>query len=460
MTRTLSSLLAVVATIALAAPALAEPVDHREQVGALAAELIEGEFAHGLAIGLLHAGGREVYGFGRTGDAADSPVPDSTTSFEIGSVSKVFTGLLLADLAQEGVVAVGGPAAGLLPEGATMPGGDAITLEHLSTHASALPRMPTNWAPADPSDPFADYDEARLLAFLAAHSPAGPPGASYGYSNVGAGLLGHLLGRATGGGYGAALAERIFAPLGLDATRVGVPGARGAQPHDESGDPVPPWAFGALAGAGAISSDVDDLLDFVAAWLDPPDGRLGDAMRLAAQQRCAHDGVRMALGWHLGLGFADGDPLRWHNGQTAGSHSYVAFDPEAGIGVVVLANTASMMVDNLGMALVLMLRGVPYELTLPDVPAIAPETLERYVGVYRVTDDFELTVTRSDSRLFVQATGQPRFRVWPESQTRFRYRVVDAAIQFELTHDGEVRRLVLHQNGAEVPAPRAPPNPD
>lgn len=151
---------------------------------------------------------------------------------------------------------------------------------------------------------------------------------------------------------------------------------------------------------------------------------------------------------------AEGDPLRWHNGQTAGSHSFVAFDPEAQIGVVVLANTGSMVVDTLGAALVLMLRGQPYELQLPTVVAVDPATLATYEGIYRLTDTLDLTVTRQGRMLFAQATGQARFRVWPDSPTRFRYRVVDATIDFEVDEGGVVAGLLFRQDGQELRAAR------
>lgn len=443
------------------APAVDPGNDDRPDLGpavqALAQELLDADYATGLAVGVVRDGRVETWGFGRVGPGEDATAPDASTVFEIGSVTKVFTAITLAAAVEQEGLDLDAPVSSLLG-GAAVPSSDGIdiTLRHLATHRSGLPRMPDNFSPAGPEDPFADYGEEELLSFLADHAIGTTPGSQYAYSNVGAGLLGHALASHAGRAYADLLSEGIFAPLGLSSTRVGPPpeGAGSAQGHDDAGLAVPFWTFDALEGAGAISSTVTDLLVFVEANLDPPDAPLGRALQASHVEQITPGGARMGLGWHLGLGGAADDPLRWHNGQTGGFHTYVAFDPDAHFGLVVLSNRATRAIDKLGLALVLLLRGESATLEFRPVAEVSVEALERCVGEYAVTPDFSLTVSRQGSMLFVQATGQARYRVWPESEGRFRYRIVDATLEFQLDDDGPAAGVVLHQGGQDVPGER------
>jgi D-alanyl-D-alanine-carboxypeptidase/D-alanyl-D-alanine-endopeptidase len=360
------------------------------------------------------------------------------------------------------------PAQKYLPEGVTMPQfeGQEITLEQLATHTSGLPRMPDNFAPADPRNPYADYDEKLLYEFLNGHTLARAPGSQYEYSNLAMGLLGHLLvrqaaaggadGLPTSAAYQSLLRERIAEPLGMPDTVIALSDEqrqRLAPGHDADGAPYPNWDLNVLAGAGAIRSTVDDLLKFLAANLDPPEGALGEAMRLSHEPRheIAPGAGQMALGWLIaGDGFS-----RLHSGQTGGYHSTLVFDPRSQVGVVVLANSACGEVDEFAYNILRLAGG--YDLVpqtfrkLADVPA---ETLDKYVGTYTLAPGFVFTITHEAGKLFAQLTGQDRARIYPQSATEFFYRVVDAQISFVVDDDGAVGKLILHQNGRDMEAPR------
>src|SRR5208283_4407870 len=125
-------------------------------------------------------------------DKNDKRALDGDTVFEIGSITKVFTALLLADMAQRGEVALTDPVSKYLPKGVKMPGrnGHAIMLQDLATHTSGLPRLPSNMKPKDFMNPYADYTPELLYQFLSSYELPRDPGSKWEYSNLGAGLLG------------------------------------------------------------------------------------------------------------------------------------------------------------------------------------------------------------------------------------------------------------------------------
>ena len=176
----------------------------------------------GIVAGVIDASGRRVVAHGTFDTGAGSRVVDGDTVFEIGSATKVFTSLLLADAVKRGDVALTDPASKFLPTDAKMPerGGTQITLADLATHTSGLPRLPSNLAPKDPGNPYADYTPAQLYAFLSSHQLARDIGSRYEYSNLGAGLLGHLLARRAGVSYESLVKERIAGPLEMTSTAV------------------------------------------------------------------------------------------------------------------------------------------------------------------------------------------------------------------------------------------------
>jgi D-alanyl-D-alanine-carboxypeptidase/D-alanyl-D-alanine-endopeptidase len=325
-------------------------------VRAMLAERLSSLPNAGIVAGLLDADGRRFVAVGmRRGPG--TPPPDARSLFEIGSVTKVFTGTLLADMAGRGEVRLDEPVADLLPASVRVPsrGGLAITLADLATQSSGLPRLPANMAPKDEANPYADYTEAQLFAFLSSYELPRAPGAAYEYSNLGVGLLGLALARRAGSTYERLIDDRVLGPLRLRDTRISLSPevrARLAPGHDETGAVVPNWDVPTFAGAGALRSTAADLLTFLAANLAAERGedtsRLARAMRLAHAPRrpTATPGMSIGLAWHV----VDASHVVWHNGATGGYHSFVGFDPLRGVGVVVLASSTAS-VDEVGMRL-------------------------------------------------------------------------------------------------------------
>jgi len=430
----------------------------KPQVDRLVQPLVDSGTVVGLVVGLNRQGETAAWGYGKAACNADR-APDGRTLFEIGSVTKVFTALALADMVDKKEVRLEDPVAALLPESVKVPMRDdrPVRLVDLATHTSGLARVPPNLLPQiakNPDNPFAAYTIEQLHEALSSGSLATTPGARYAYSNWGMGLLGHALARRAGTTYEELIDQRICKPLGLTDTRITLSEPlreRFAQGHDVDGRPLSAWDFPTLPGAGALRSTADDLLRLVSANLGLDPCPLAPAIELSHQPRheFAKDAEGIALGWHLHVK----EQIYWHNGQTGGFHSFVGFQKANKTGVVVLSNTAGGITDQLALQLLKLLRGQPVEPIKVRMPVrLDPASLDRYVGNYEAYPGLSLNVFRDGDRLLVQLTHQPAFGIYAESETEFYYRAVDARITFVKHEDGTFHKLVIHQNGIDLPA--------
>jgi len=411
----------------------------------------------GIVVGVIEPAGRRVVAHGTFAKDDDRPV-DGGTIFEIGSVTKIFTALLLADMVERSEAAFDDPLSKYLPEGVKAPerGGQSITLEHLANHTSGLPRLPANLKLDDMGDPYANYTSEDLFEFLSQYELKRDIGEKYEYSNLGAGLLGELLSRRAGISYEALVNQRISVPLGMDRTAITLsPEMREqlAPGHDDELKPVSNWTFQAIAGAGALRSNVNDMLTFVAANLEYTDSPLKPAMASlqAVRTPTGVPTMEIARGWHILV--KDDKEVFWHNGGTAGYRSIIGFSPKTRVGVVVLSNTG-ISVDDIGQPLLDPSRPLSEPAKKRDAISVNPKLYEGYVGRYQLAPKFILTVTTKDDHLFVQATGQPPAEVFPESETKYFYKVVNAQITFDVDAEGRATALTLHQNGKDMPAKR------
>jgi D-alanyl-D-alanine-carboxypeptidase/D-alanyl-D-alanine-endopeptidase len=433
-----------------------------EEIGRLLVERIDVErHGVGVVVGVIDAGGRRVVAHGAMTEGDARPL-DGDTVFEIGSITKVFTCLLLADMAERGEVALDDPVAKYLPAGVTAPERDGrqMTLIDLATHSSGLPRWPDDIAPGDlsPKDwsnPYADYTVEQLHAFLSGYRLRRDIGASHAYSNLGMGLLGRALAHRAGLDFESLVRERITGQLGMIDTAIALTPdqeARFAVGHDHARQPVAAWTMPTFAGAGALRSTASDLLTVVAAELGFIETPLKAAMTAQLEPRRASDADYIqALGWRI-----DPEPsgeIVWHGGATGGFRCFMLFDAKRRAGVVMLTNSASERNDDIPFHL---LSGRPLKPAPPERAAISlsAKALEPLVGRYRFSATRFIFVTREGDHLFAQLTGQWRFEVFPESPTDFFWRIADAQMHFDLNPDGRVTGLVLHQNGRDLPAER------
>ncbi|MGI3775906.1 MAG: serine hydrolase [Janthinobacterium lividum] len=425
-----------------------------DAIGAILDERIGAERRSvGMVAGVITEGGeRRVVGRGRL-DQSDPRVPDIDTVFEVGSITKVFTALLLADMALRGVVAWDEPVARLLPASVRVPrfGEAQITLLDLATHSSGLPRMPSNFHPADAGDPYADYTVAQLYDFLDNATLSRTPGTAYEYSNLGFGLLGHALSLRAGAGFEALVRARICAPLGLDSTAVTLDAgmrARLAAGHDAALSPVEPWSMPTLAGAAALRSTARDLLVFLSAASGRSATPLSPAFAALLDTRRPGEGPRTeaALGWMVTR--RAGGEVAWKNGGTGGFSSYAGWSRRSGRCAVVLGNAqVPPGLDDIGLHLIDPESPLA---VLPRQAPIDPARLDAYVGLYSVAPVFMLDVARLGDRLFVQTTGQRPMEIFYGGDGRFFFKQVNARLAFDFDSKGRAVSLVLDQNGRDL----------
>lgn len=361
---------AAIITFALATRLFAsDPAGLEDIVRQRTEAAVEKGKVRGLAVGVI-SGDKTVKMFAGQVGIADSGAPDARTVFEIGSVTKAFTGLLLADMVERGEVRLDQPVAELLGKDAVVPmdGDRPIRLVDLATQTSGLPRLPSNMGLlVNPLNPYSKYQVDDLLDFLKEHKLRRAPGKEYEYSNLGSGLLGTALAKSVGKTYEQLIVERIAQPLKMNDTTITLSDdqkARAASGSSVLGVPAMMWDFPALAGCGAIRSTLDDMLLFMRANLAPEQTPLAKPIALSHQPRFTirpatkelPESLEIGLGWHITT--HDGTKVIWHNGMTGGFASMLIVVPEKNWGVIVLGNSASPKIDELANSLLLdMLHG-------------------------------------------------------------------------------------------------------
>jgi serine-type D-Ala-D-Ala carboxypeptidase/endopeptidase len=460
----LASLLCLATFIAHGQPGRALPSD--EEIREILMKRLGPESDRvGIVVGIIEPAGRRIVAHGSFSKDEKRPV-DGDTVFEIGSATKVFTSLLLADMAQNGEVSLSDPLSKYLPAGTKVPErGRAITLEDLSRHRSALPRLPSNLdASSNPLNPYASYSVKQIYEFLSTYQLPRDVGAEFEYSNFGAGLLGHILSRAAGKEYETLVRTRICEPLGMRSTAIILSPelrSRMAIGHDSRFEQTPNWDLPTLAGAGALRSTANDMISFLAAQLGYKRSALDAAIEATRAKRTpSNPGMEIGLGWLMRP--TKSSEIIWHNGGTGGYRSFVGFDPKARVGVVILTNVSTAAgVDDVGFHLLdPESQLLPHDSPLVSRPkqhteiTLTPDVLDLYVGKYQFIPNVLVTITRKDNQLSAQLTGQGPAEIYPETKTDFFYKAVDAQILFKTDNQGRATALVLRQLGRDQTAKR------
>lgn len=525
----------------------------------------------GIVIGIIDVDGTSYYSFGVKSLETKEAV-DENSVFEIGSISKTFTGILLADQIKQGKMSLDDPIQKYLPEGVTAPtrNGESIKLVHLSNHTSGFPSLPSNFSPKDPNNPFADYSVDQMFEFLNSYELTRDIGSQYEYSNYAVGLLGHILAENNSMTYEELMIEKITKPLGLNNTRITLSDkmkmelAKGHVYHTEVGN----WDLPTLAGAGAIRSTAKDMIKYLSYNMGLKSSKLYEAMQLSHQNSRAEKAQPVVgLGWHQTI--SDGVEIIWHNGGTGGYKTFAGFTSDGKKGVVVLSNSVvgvddvgirvlnpkfalrevkpsigsklqeiieaeglegledvystlkkdesstynfgEVELDRLGkeylksnefqkaiailelnaktfgsssnalaslgyahkksgekekaievytkafelnpanedVAANLSELGVDPKSLVKDV-TVDESILDTYLGKYELVPGFIITITREESQLNAQATGQPMFPIFPKSENVFYFKVVEAQLTFNKGEDGAIESVTLLQAGREM----------
>ena len=380
------------------------------EIRRILAERIKGfEQRVGLVVGVIGPEGRKIVAYGSMGVNDPRPV-NGDTLYEIGSITKVFTSLLLADMVERGEVALDDPVA-------------------------RYPRFCRRIGPAFPGCPRISMREIpSILTWTIASSGStnsfpvtrcsGTSARSTSTRILGAGLLGHALSRRAGTDYESLLRERVFRPLGMNSTGIALTPALKSRLSTAHSSvfrlaPTPLWDFTeAFAGAGALRSSANDLLTFLAASLGHTKTPLSGAMaRMLTVLRDAGDNLKIGLGWRVEP--RAGMEIVWHGGATYGSRTFTGYDPRSRVGIVVLSNyNSGLGIDDIGRYLLDPNAAVddgsrvkPSERT---AVTLAPELLNAYPGRYRFSDKEIWTVRRDGGRFFVQKPAEAEFEIFPE----------------------------------------------
>ena len=335
----------------------------KDEIDKIVQPLIESSQSMGIVVGTIRGSQTQVFGYGEVARGSGRH-PGGETVFEIGSMTKVFTSLLLADMAENGLVKLEDPVARYLPDSVQVPSynGRQITLLDLVTHTSGLPRMPSNTTTVRrvlslnfARNPYVDYTAERLYRFLSSHKLQYRPGSHSEYSNLGVGLLGHALSLAAERQYEQLVIERVCQPLGMNDTTITLSPrlqSRLAQGYMSMEVPlvrrrvlVPMknWDFDVLAGCGALRSTANDMLKLLRANLDPSSTTLERAIAMTHVQRYKEsDDQAQGLGWLMWYWNDLNEWQLWHNGGTWGYSSYMGMFRKRQVAVVVLSNTFSL----------------------------------------------------------------------------------------------------------------------
>ncbi|HWW00652.1 MAG TPA: serine hydrolase [Candidatus Acidoferrum sp.] len=395
----------------------------------------------GVAMAWVDADGFSFLSAGTFDPENPRPItPD--TQFEVASIAKLFTAILLAKSERLGKVNRNDPVGKYLlptddPDAAKLA---KITLLLLATHHSGLPREPSNVPPAVDSNcyAFGEYTREELINAMRIDGPGAPSDLVFAYSNFGASLLGQALSDAWRESYPQVLREQVLRSLGLDLTIVAMPGTTPSDdlaPGHANGKRINNWTFDAAAPALGLRSSVRELAKFLSSCLAGPDGPMHADLTETMKPLRKIDYGFVGMGWGI---TSDAERLTYsHSGGIGGYRSFLGFVPENHHGVVILANTIAN-IEALGCSLL----GLTVPVPIPPVISNAGD----YVGQYPLSPSFAIRVAEQNGALFFQATGQPGGWLKPLTVDRFILPTAPAEVSFQRDDTGKVVSLTWHHN--------------
>ncbi len=377
----------------------------------------------GIVVGIVDEQGSRIVSCGKIGHGMDQEV-NGDTLFEVGSITKTFTTLLLQDMIQRGKMKLEDPVAKYLPKSVRMPArnGKEITLLQLATHTSGLPTSSINWIPKRADNPRADYTIQRMYDILSNYQLTRDPGAQYEYSTLGMALLGHAIALKAGTDYETLMVNRICRPLKMASTRLTLTPklkARCAAGYNSSGYAVPSTFWGALAPGAGVRSTANDLLKYLSANLGLRSSPLTTLMeKTHTPQFYARADTDTGLDTQIGLGWMltrdlQGTQTIEHAGLTDGFIAFVGFDLTRRRGVVILSNCQDFDLPPIGN---LLLESEWQSDRRPMQTKLSSQIYDSYAGRYQqknLTGDSSrpmIGIRRDGDRLFIKTMGP---KTWP-----------------------------------------------
>ena len=422
-------------------PVIDDPL--KVSIDEIAAHHLDHDYNVGIVVGVIRDGETHIWSYGET-SFENGETPQSDSVFEIGSISKTFTGTLLAILSAEGTVQVEDPISKHIPELAGTDAGD-IQLIELTTHTSGLPRLPDNLTNTDPTNRYAGYTDQLMLEYLQSLALDRSP-YDIAYSNLGVGLLGYALSRATGSSYESLIAKHITVPLGMADTSVALnesQSQRVATGYNTSVEEIPLWNLGPLTSTGGIRSTVQDMLKYLAANMNPAEDFLGSTISASHEVQRETSGTKIGFNWfHESLGDYE---IIVHNGQTGGFRSLIAFDKKNQIGFVMLTNTAS--------AIECLKETVfAQDCELVSEYQHTENQIDDIVGRYVTDDGIGIAVNKRLRFLTAQADGHNKLRLRATANKLFSAAGGAVQIEFHTNIGGDVTRVVVQQPDETIEA--------
>jgi len=369
------------------------------------------------------------------------------TKFRLGSVTKQFTAMAIMQLQERGLLDVNNPITKYIPD---YPNGEKITIRHLLTHTSGIPNLTD----------FPDFLETMMLP-----SPVEKtierfknkplefePGEKFSYSNSGYVLLGYLIEKISGKSYEDFLSENIFQPLNM--VNSGYDHSSTILKNRASGyslgtDGIINAAYIDMSlplGGGSLYSTVEDLYlwDRALYTEELVSKTIMDKIFTPFLEEYAYGWNVSELYKHKRIS---------HSGGINGFSSNISRYPDDDLCIVVLSNYEHSVIGKIAKDLAAIAFGEEYELPQErQVAEIDYRICDAYIGQYQLDTNFVIGISKEENHLFGQGPGQPKFELFPESETKFFLKIIDAQITFIKNDKGEVREMILHQNGKDHPA--------
>jgi CubicO group peptidase (beta-lactamase class C family) len=378
-------------------------------------------------------------------------IPNSpSTKFRLGSVTKQFTAACILLLEERGKLKVEDPVKKHMPDAPAS--WDKVTFYHLLTHTSGIPSFTgfpdyrsTEAIPSPPEKTVARFRD-KPLEF--------EPGEKWNYSNSGYVLLGYLIEKIGGKTYSQFVQENIFTPLSMKDSGYDSNSAiieRRASGYSPS--PNGPVNAGFIHmsipfAAGSLYSTTEDLLR----W---EQGLFGGKLLSAASLQKMITPFKNDYAFGLAVRTVAGRKVIDHGGGIEGFNTHLAYYPEDKLTVAVLGNLNGSAPGDMAGKLGAVAHGDKVQLpTERKETTVSPKILADYVGTYELSPTFSVVMTLEGGQLMTQATQQPKFPLFAESDTKFFLKVVDAQVEFFRDEKGAVTHMVLHQGGRDAKAPR------
>lgn len=431
---------------ALVLPAGASAIELRDEFRAAIEQGLSNGRYQSVAVGLLDNGEQSQWFFGTVEPGGAKPTAD--TVYEIGSTTRCFTGLLLAEAVYAGKLRLDDTLGRIFGDvHFADPKLAATTVGEIAAHRAGLPAIASNLFPRSVDDPYVMFDAAALKAYLA-HAHAEGAG-TYRYSELGVALLGEIVARVDRKDFRSLIASDVLAPLTLTGSGFGnvphlVDGFR-------DGKPVPHWQHQAFAPASGLRASLSDLMRFTAAALRPDKTALRAAILLARQPRAVAGGGETALAWQIVPVESDGQtwPLLWQAGITGGFASFIGLRTDKQRAVVLLGNAG---VDLSALGLTLMADRNAPQAPPKLLPIVAPASLA-YPGLYRFDTGGDLLVRSTDDGLSMQIGGYLPQAMSAYDEDAFEVAGAAGQLTFE-RQDTKVIGAILHRSGTNLHATR------